>query len=85
MKIQVVRQDGRHETLTLTEPLTLVRGERQNTLVTQTGMEHFFTQEGRYDGWGMPVGGIAVPANQEGFNHIKEFIDAVENDRDIEC
>ena len=63
MKIQVIRKDGSLETLTLTEPLTIVRGEGMNRLVTSTGMEHWFTEQGIYDGWGMRVQ-ITIPEEE---------------------
>ena len=49
MKIEVSRKDGSTEIITLTEPLTVVRGEHFNILKTSTGMEHWFTPEGKYE------------------------------------
>jgi len=83
MKIKVVRCDGNHETLTLTEPLQVRRGEGLNVLEVSTGACHFFTQDGLYDGWDMPVS--FEQRESTGLSpEIKGFIDAVELDREIE-
>lgn len=79
MTIQVVRHDGSHEFLTLTEPLIIVRGKHQNCIITSTRMEHFFTQDGVYDGWAMDI-------SRAGFTMLPdadEFIQAIESEREI--
>lgn len=56
MKVIVQGKGGvPQEVITLTEPLTIIRGESMNRLHTATGMDHWFTVEGYYDGWGMSV------------------------------
>ncbi len=59
MKIQVVRSDGRIETLDLIGRIdaheAAPNGQGRLT-VKNTGMEHFFrAADGAYDGWGMDV------------------------------
>ena len=84
MKIQVVRNDGSREAITLTEPLTVIRGDRMNRLVCQTGMEHWFTEDGIYDGWGMAVKISAPDSSSTDLPaEASEFIDAIERDREI--
>ena len=85
MKIQVVRRNGSHEILTLTEPLTIVRGTHMNRLKTSTGMDHFFNEDGTYDGWGMAVN-ITVPDSHSETNlpeEAKAFIDEIEKGREF--
>ena len=60
MKIIVQHNDKSLEIITLTEPLTVIRGGNLNRIVTSTGFEHWFDQEGYYDCWGMSCN-IAVP------------------------
>ena len=56
MKILVVSAvDGRHELITLTEPVTIVRGDKFNRLICATGMEHWFDLDGTYDGWTVEI------------------------------
>jgi hypothetical protein len=77
-RIQVVRPDGGSEVLTLTAPLR-VSGQ---CLVTSTGMEHFFTEEGLYDGWGMPFR-AEVSDGADPLDEVRPFIEAIEKDREI--
>lgn len=77
IQIQVVSaKDGRHELITLTEPLTLVEGETLNRIVTGTRVEHWFTPEGAYDGWGMDVSAEDLNASE-----ARQLIEAVEAGR----
>lgn len=76
MKIKVIRKDGSKEIITLTEPLTIVRGEQLNYIRTSTGMEHWFDQDGNYDGWGAAVN----MSSEEAVN----FIEQTEKEREIE-
>ncbi len=75
LKIQVVRVDGRHVTFTLTPPVSIVG----MCLKTGTGCDHFFTEEGLYDGWGL---GVVIPGADRG--EVRAFIEAVDRDREIE-
>lgn len=51
MNMQVVREDGRTETITIREPVAVVHGNDLDRLVSADA-EHFFTKSGFYDGWG---------------------------------
>lgn len=88
MKIQVVRTSCEVETLTLTEPLTMIRSVTDggmNRIVTATGMEHWFNDDGTYDGWGMDVSGsgIEVPDTGNPIEAVSGFIEAIEADREF--
>ena len=51
MHIQVVSaEDGRHELITITHPVTIERGGELNRLICGT-VEHWFTEDGTYDGY----------------------------------
>lgn len=61
MNIKVVREDGRIETLILKSSVTTVtHGPVLNRLSNAFEIEHFFTKDGYYDGWGTPVECSAV-------------------------
>ena len=51
MRIKVVRQDGRIETLSVSGTLVATGGEHQYEL-RDRDLSHFFTLDGHYDGWG---------------------------------
>jgi len=82
MKIQVVRCDGRIETLQLVG--TVQAGEpspngQGSLAVEATGMTHFFrAEDGAYDGWGMDVSEANLPQGD-----VIAFIEAVDRDREI--
>ena len=75
MKIRVEHEDGRIETLTIKGNLQVSEGRQLDRLCTDAGMEHFFTKDGHYDGWG------GVPSDPQ---RAREIIDEVEARRDIE-
>jgi hypothetical protein len=53
MKLRVLHEDGSVEVLTLsTEEWRIVEGEHLNRITDANGVEHFFTHDGFYDGWG---------------------------------
>lgn len=76
MKIKVVRADGRIETITLAGTLAIQEGG-QNCLHADSGQDHFFLQDGTYDGWGMALAG-GVDLEQAG-----ELIEHISASRDI--
>jgi hypothetical protein len=93
MKIQVVRCDGSIEvinlvgTMTAHEPGTELEYPRNQSplSVSATGMDYFFREDGRYDGWGM---GVSIPIPEDHHSselppEAREFIQAIENDREI--
>jgi len=73
MKIRVLHEDGRIETLTLKGLLRVSEGVGQNRIKTESGMELFFSKDGHYDGWG------AVSESQQ----ADEIIATVESCRDF--
>jgi hypothetical protein len=77
MKIIVQHEKGEREVITLTEPLQIVRGLDLNRIVTATGMEHFFTLEGYYDGFGR---GAAEGMTEEDANTM---LDQLINEREF--
>jgi len=69
MKIRVQHDDGRIETLTVKgESIDVREGQQLDRLQTASGMEHFFTKEGYYDGWG----GAVEESPQRAHEIIKE-------------
>ena len=51
MKIKVLHEDGSIETLTLAGDLRCVEGQHLHRAQADA-LEHFFTPDGHYDGWG---------------------------------
>jgi hypothetical protein len=77
MKIRVQRSDGRIETITLREgQWEVIDGQYQNRLTMNPRFDHYFTQDGYYDGW---AGDVCC---DEQTSH--EMIDAMEQNRQIE-
>src|SRR5438034_1151977 len=74
MKIVVLHEDGRSETLTLFGEWECIEGKYLHRL-RNGGFEHFFTPEGFYDGWGGAVN--ATPAT------AREMLDTMERKREI--
>jgi hypothetical protein len=52
MKIRVQRPSGEIETLSVQTPIHSLEGKKLDRIIGADGVEHFFTQEGYYDGWG---------------------------------
>ena len=52
MKIRVQHENGTIETIELIEPLKVHEGNWLNSIFSNDGLDHYFTQEGYYDGWG---------------------------------
>jgi hypothetical protein len=76
MNIQVVSaKDGRHELITLTPPVTILRGEKLSRLVCGN-VEHWFNNDGTYDGWGMNVANMDMTPDE-----MRAFVEAVERSR----
>lgn len=76
MHIQVVSaQSGRHELITITEPVTIMRGEKMDRLICAT-TEHWFKKDGTYDGWGMDLSDTHMTPEE-----IIKLVDAVEKGR----
>lgn len=76
MKIRVQHEDGRIETLTIKgEHLAVGEGHQLDRLRTSSGMEHFFTKDGYYDGWGGAV---------EDARRTPEILEEIESRRDVD-
>jgi hypothetical protein len=78
MKIRVQRSDGQIETLTLVPPITIHYGMAMNHFNCGDGMDHYFNEDGTYDGWGRACCGVI---SLEG---AKKDIENVETSRQIE-
>lgn len=82
MKIKVVHKDHSVETLTIPGPVIIIEGDVKkghtfNRIEAADGMDHYFRQDGFYDGWGrgLPLG------SQEG--DASRLLDTIELTRDI--
>lgn len=76
MHIQVVSaKDGRHEMITITDPVTIERGGELNRLICGT-VEHWFKEDGTYDGWGMNLENAVMTPEE-----LSNLIAAVEKSR----
>ena len=51
MKIRVRHNDGTTEVLDLKGPITVTEGKFMNRLTDGSGVDHFFSHDGFYDGW----------------------------------
>jgi hypothetical protein len=74
MKLRVQHKDGRIETLEIARPVSILEGIELDRIVGSDGMEHFFTKEGYYDGWGTGV----PPMRGE---QSEKIIDTIESQR----
>lgn len=74
MKLRVQHKDGRIETLEISQPLSILEGIELDRIVGSDGMEHFFTRDGYYDGWGTGV----PPARSD---QSKKTIETIESQR----
>jgi len=80
MKIRVVSaKGGRHENITLSEPLTISKGDNLNKLISGDGMEHWFKPDGTYDGWGMDISS----ANLSSVEQAQALVAAIEKEREF--
>jgi len=61
--------------LTLKGILEVSEGRERDCIHTDAGMEHFFTKDGHYDGWG---------GNLSDAQRAQEIVEEVEARRDIE-
>lgn len=84
MRIQVVRCDGRTETINLIGKVLAnesAPGEQGSLFIEATGTTYFFrAEDGAYDGWSMNVSDAEGKLSEE---DLAKLIDAVEKDREI--
>ena len=78
MKIRVQQEGGAIEVLELIEPISVHEGKRLNRLSSAEGLDHYFTLEGFYDGWG--TGDVRL-LNQE---NVEGSIEAIQDLRVVE-
>ena len=78
MKIRVQHEDTLIETLTLVPPVECKHGIHMDRLISAEGMEHWFTAEGYYDGWGT--------STTKGMNdsEVNERVDQIEAEREVD-
>lgn len=62
MKIRVQNENGSIETIEFDDSAEVQTGKELDRLIT-SGVEHFFTKDGFYDGWGRGVSCSAPDAN----------------------
>jgi hypothetical protein len=74
MKIRVQQRDGSMETISVVGPLTVHEGDSLSRFQSAEGMDHFFTADGFYDGWGR--GCSATP------EEASELIQRIEAERE---
>ena len=77
MLLYVLHETGRREILTLVAPVAVIDGKRLDRLVGADGIEHFFTKDGYYDGWGCGVADVSP-------SDIDVLLDRTERARYIE-
>jgi len=90
MKIQVVRVDGGIEIINLVGTVTahepgqeLEYPRNQSPIhVDATGMDYFFREDGKYDGWGMAVSIPLEGMPDDPPSEVTGFIEAIEKDRE---
>ncbi len=71
MRLRVQHEDGRLETVELLgERLQIVRGHLLDRIVADD-LEHFFTKDGYYDGWGR-----ALSASPADAGIIRDIVEA---------
>jgi hypothetical protein len=75
MKIRVQHKDGSIETIRFKGAVRLVEGSEMNRICTESGLEHFFTKDGYYDGWGGAI---------EDSQRAEEIFSEVESRREVD-
>ena len=77
MKIRVIRaSDHAKEVISVIGPLAVTEGNYLSNLHSAEGMDHYFTPDGYYDGWGL--------ATACSFPEASEKIEQIEKDREID-
>lgn len=81
MKIKVCNESGEVETLEFIGPLVVHEGKRLNYIRSHDGLDHYFTFEGDYDGWGTGCRRLLRDDAQTNM----EMVDNIEAMRQIEA
>jgi hypothetical protein len=77
MKLRVQQEDGRIEILTLDGQWEIIEGTTLNRIRSDRGLEHFFTKDGYYDGWGSGL-------SEESGARADEIVSAMEQKREFD-
>ncbi len=80
MKIRVKQEGGEIEVLELVGPLVVREGEYLNSIRSNDGLDHYFTHEGYYDGWGTGCRRLLGETDQA----VDKMVDDIEAMRQIE-
>jgi hypothetical protein len=79
MKIRVIRsEDHREELISIVGPVEISEGDHLSSLHSAEGLDHYFTQDGYYDGWGKDVSGSNI-----GLPEVEKQIESIERDRKV--
>jgi hypothetical protein len=81
MRLIVIRRDGQREIVRLALPASIMRHPNSPLWLISSadGLDHYFTLEGYYDGWGMNVEGQDLSVDE-----AMMVIEAVETERAIQ-
>lgn len=77
MKLRVQHEDGLMEILTLEGHWEIVEGISLDRIRSDRGIEHFFTKDGHYDGWGSGL-------SEESGARADEIVFAMEQKREFD-
>jgi hypothetical protein len=77
MKLRVQHEDGLIEILTLDGHCEIIEGTTLDRIRSDRGIEHFFTKDGHYDGWGSGL-------SKESGAHADEIVSAMEQKREFD-
>lgn len=80
MKIKVKHEGGEVEVLELVSPLVVREGKHLNSIRSNDGLDHYFTHEGYYDGWGTGCRRLLGETDQA----VDKMVDDIESMRQIE-
>lgn len=83
LRVQHEGDPDRIEILTLVPPLSIHLSKRLNYIRDTTGMIHWFTPDGYYDGWSRSVGSGPDQVMEGGFT-FEETIDLINSGREFE-
>lgn len=78
VRLRVLRADGRTEVITLVPPVTVTLGNGIfNILSDAASVDHYFTADGIYDGWGRAINATLDDAGAaiESFETSREIED----------
>ncbi len=77
MKLRVQHEFGRIEILSLAPPVQFFEGVAQSYILSGEGLEHYFTQDGYYDGWARNTSNLSD-------DEVDDLLEQMEKDRVME-